>query len=84
MPTQRLFQLLENVPPNVFRIKGVIDLVGRGATLVQFVGGRFNLSEFQNLKETERFLVLIGHELDATAAAVRSLDAMHNAGDFTV
>jgi len=74
METRHLTEFLENVPPNVFRIKGVVDLVERGSTLVQFVGGRFNLSEFKNPNVAERFLVLIGHELDPVADTIRSLE----------
>lgn len=71
---EQLIDVLEQVPPNIFRIKGIVDLVDRGATLVQFVGGRFNLSAFQNPSVTDRFLVLIGHELDPVADAIRSLE----------
>jgi len=71
--TKDLIDVLENVPPTVFRIKGVVDVVGRGPTLVQFVGGRFNLSEFQNPNVAERFLVLIGHELDIVSDRFRSI-----------
>lgn len=78
MQTKRFIEIMEHVPPNVFRIKGVVDLVGRGPTLVQFVGGRFNLSEFQNPNVTERFLVLIGHELDTVVEGIRSLHNVHD------
>ena len=61
--TNQMLEALERIPPSVFRIKGIVDLVGRGPTLVQFVGGRFSLSEFQNPNVTDRFLVLIGKDL---------------------
>lgn len=79
LQTKQLVTVLENISPNVFRIKGVVDLVGRGPTLVQFVGGRFSLSDFQNPKATERFLVLIGHELDSVVNSIRSLNDVSTA-----
>lgn len=78
IPAPCLLAALENVPPNVFRIKGVVDLVDRGPTLVQFVGGRFNLTEFQNPNVDDRFLILIGHDLGPAFDTFRILNDKHD------
>ena len=74
---RHLVEALENMPPSVVRIKGVVDLAGAGPTLVQFVAGRFSLSSFRNRNVQERFLVAIGARLDPV---VRTLTAA-GAGD---
>lgn len=76
--SQQLVTVLEGIPASVFRIKGIVDLVGRGPTLVQFVGGRFNLSEYQNPNVTDRFLVLIGQNLNPVIAVIEQLNFAHS------
>jgi len=56
---------LENMPPAVFRIKGIVDFSGMDTSmLVQFVGGRYELSEYNNPNFNERFLTVIGQNLN--------------------
>lgn len=76
--SDQLIKVLEDIPASVFRIKGIVDLVGRGPTLVQFVGGRFNLSEYQNPNVTDRFLVLIGQDLNPVISAIEQLNFAHS------
>jgi len=48
----------------IFRVKGVIDFKGADKpVLFQYVGGRFEFSEFNNLKMSDRFLILIGQDI---------------------
>jgi len=57
---------LKSIPRGIFRIKGVVDFTDVDKPqLVQYVGGRFEISEFENPKMTERFLVLIGQEIES-------------------
>ncbi|MGA7143176.1 MAG: GTP-binding protein [Desulfobacterales bacterium] len=55
---------IKSMPPAVFRIKGVVDLAGAGKpVLFQYVGGRFEFSEFNNPNVQDRFLIFIGQDL---------------------
>jgi len=55
---------VESLPPAVFRMKGVVDFDGtQKATLIQYVAGRYELSEFKNPNLSDRFLILIGKDL---------------------
>ena len=55
---------IESLPPSVFRMKGVVDFDDtQKATLIQYVAGRYELSEFKNPNLPDRFLVLIGKDL---------------------
>lgn len=55
---------IKSIPPSIFRIKGVIDLVDTGKPMLfQYVRGRFEFSEFNNPKVKERFLIFIGQYL---------------------
>ena len=60
----RFLEAIESLPLNVFRIKGVADFNDTNKPLLfQYVGGRFELSEFNNPNLTERFLIFIGQDL---------------------
>ena len=60
----RFLEAIESLPPNVFRIKGVVDFVDTGKPLLfQYVAGRFGLSEFNNPNLADRFLIFIGQDL---------------------
>ena len=64
----RLTAALDRVPPTIFRIKGILDLVGEATPrLVQYVAGRYELSEFPNAGNGNRYLVFIGRQIDASA-----------------
>ena len=55
---------VEAMPPEIFRIKGVINFAeDNKPMLFQYVGGRFEFSEFDNPKMTDRFLILIGQNI---------------------
>ena len=53
-------EAIQSLPSSVFRIKGVVDVIGDDKPLLfQYVGGRFEFSEFNNPKMPDRFLILI-------------------------
>lgn len=55
---------IKSMSPAVFRIKGVVDLADAGKpVLFQYVGGRFEFSEFNNPNVQDRFLIFIGQDL---------------------
>jgi len=55
---------IKSLSPTVFRIKGVLDFVDSETSLLfQYVGGRFEFSEFNNPNMTDRFLILIGQNI---------------------
>jgi G3E family GTPase len=57
--------ILHQIPPNILRVKGVLDFSGHPTPMVlQYVGGRYDLSAFANSRSKERFLVFIGTDLD--------------------
>lgn len=63
---------LQDLPPGVLRVKGVIDLDGEGAPHVcQFVPGSYTLAPASpaEAESPERFLVLIGEDIERAAAA---------------
>ena len=56
---------VEGLPPSVLRAKGIVDLCDPDQTvLFQYVAGRYDLSEFNNPRVTDRFLVFIGQAAD--------------------
>ena len=66
-------QIIESMPPSVFRLKGIVNIgVGR-SVLVQYVCGHYDISNFQNPNVTERFIVIIGHELESTTQQLGAL-----------
>ncbi|CAB1084660.1 Metal chaperone, involved in Zn homeostasis [Olavius algarvensis Delta 1 endosymbiont] len=61
---EHFIEAIRSIPPNIFRIKGVIDFIeGQKPMLFQYVGGRFEFSEFNNPKMVDRFLVVIGQDI---------------------
>lgn len=51
-------------PSGIFRAKGVVDFADTPKPLLfQYVGGRYELSEFNNPKISDRFLIIIGQNL---------------------
>jgi G3E family GTPase len=63
MKRERFIETIQSLPSSIFRIKGVVEFIGGDKTLLfQYVGGRFEFSEFNNPKMPERFLILIGQD----------------------
>mgnify|MGYP001039597059 CR=1 FL=1 len=55
---------IKALPHSIFRIKGILDFIdSKTPLLFQYVGGRFEFSEFNNPRMADRFLVLIGQDL---------------------
>lgn len=60
-----LIHTLTEMPQAVYRIKGVVDLMEYDAPmLVQFVGGRYEISQYPNENPDDRYLIIIGQHLD--------------------
>lgn len=60
----RLIGALSEIPQSVYRIKGVIDLQQYDyPMLVQFVGGRYEISRYPDADFNERYLIVIGQDL---------------------
>ena len=56
---------LDQCPADIFRIKGIVRLHGMvDPMVVQYVGGRWELSRFAGALETPPFLVAIGKNMD--------------------
>ena len=73
-----LIATLDSLPKNIFRIKGVLDIGGnKTPRLLQFVAGRYEMTEFRNQDVTERFLVFIGQNIDK-----RSIESLFRAHIF--
>ena len=64
---EAFIKVIESMPPSVFRLKGIVNLGAGQAVLVQYVCGHYDISNFQNPNVTDRFIVIIGHELAPTA-----------------
>jgi G3E family GTPase len=61
---------IKAIPRSIFRIKGVVEFTDADKPLLfQYVGGRFELSEFNNPKMPERFLILIGQNIGKDSIA---------------
>jgi len=59
---------IQTLPRTVFRIKGVVEFTDAEKPLLfQYVGGRFEFSEFNNPKISDRFLILIGQNIQKGA-----------------
>jgi len=57
-------EAVRSLPRTIFRIKGVIDFVDfEKPMLFQYVGGRFEFSEFNNPNLSDRFIILIGQDI---------------------
>ncbi len=68
-----LIAKLCDVPPNIFRIKEVVKTDSGSNVLVQFVGGRYDVTPFDGARPVEPFLVLIGTDVEKVAADFRRL-----------
>jgi G3E family GTPase len=70
-------EAIQTLPDTVFRVKGVVEFTaGNQPLLFQYVRGRFEFSEFANPKMSERFLILIGQNIQKegiTAAFANNL-----------
>lgn len=64
---EAFIKIIESMPPSVFRLKGIVNLGAGQAVLVQYVCGHYDISNFQNPNVSDRFIVIIGHELELTA-----------------
>ncbi|BBO83788.1 P47K family cobalamin synthesis protein [Desulfosarcina ovata subsp. sediminis] len=65
---KHLTAALDQVPKTIFRIKGIVNLVGEATPrLVQYVAGRYALSEFNSANTDDRYLVFIGQRIDPLA-----------------
>ena len=61
---ERFIETIQTLPSSIFRIKGVVDFIGDDKPLLfQYVGGRYEFSEFNNPKMPNRFLILIGQNI---------------------
>ena len=66
---ERFIETIQTLPSSVFRIKGVVDFIGDDKPLLfQYVGRRFEFSEFNNPKMPDRFLILIGQDMHKDCA----------------
>jgi G3E family GTPase len=55
---------IQSLPDTVFRVKGIVEFTENSRPLLfQYVRGRFEFSEFNNPKMSERFLTLIGQDI---------------------
>jgi G3E family GTPase len=62
---KRFINSIKAVPRSIFRIKGVVEFTDANKPLLfQYVGGRFEFSEFNNPKMPDRFLILIGQNIE--------------------
>jgi G3E family GTPase len=66
-------KIVESMPPSVFRLKGIVNLGAGQAVLVQYVCGHYDISNFQNPNVTERFIVIIGHDLESTTQQFKAM-----------
>ena len=68
---QGLFlERIASLPPEVFRVKGIIDFSEEGSALLfQYVAGRYEISEYSMSKTNERFLIFIGQNMDEVFSA---------------
>jgi len=66
-------KIIESMPPSVFRLKGIVNIGVGQSVLVQYVCGHYDISNFQNPNVTERFIVIIGHELESTTQQLGAL-----------
>jgi G3E family GTPase len=61
---EHFIEAIQSTPRSVFRIKGVVEFTDDDKpSLFQYVGGRFEFSEFNNPKMPDRFLIVIGQNI---------------------
>ncbi|WP_282110667.1 CobW family GTP-binding protein [Shewanella algicola] len=58
-----LIDVLDTLPSNVFRLKGIVTLESERPVLVQYVAGDYQINDFDSSMLEEQFLVAIGHDL---------------------
>ena len=57
-------EAIQTLPDTIFRVKGIVEFTDGDRPLIfQYVRGRFEFSEFTNPKISERFLILIGQDI---------------------
>ena len=57
-------QSLESLPEKIFRVKGIVAFEGdEKPMVVQYVAGRYEISEYDDPRYEERFLIVIGQDL---------------------
>jgi len=62
----KLLNALAAIPPSIFRIKGIVDLSDPSQTmLLQYVAGRYELSDLPHPPTAQRFLTFIGQSEDS-------------------
>lgn len=67
MDKERFLERVRALPPSVFRAKGVVSLAGHdNQAVLQYVAGRYEISEHRSPKPVQPFVVLIGKELAGT------------------
>jgi len=58
-------QKIRNISKHIFRIKGIVEFKDYdNPMLFQFVAGRYEISEYRNPKFKDRFLILIGQNIE--------------------
>lgn len=67
---EALIRTLDLLPPEVFRLKGIVSLIGHDhAQVVQYVAGRHELSSLGKKFEDQSFLVAIGKNMNLSPLA---------------
>jgi G3E family GTPase len=62
---KQFIKAIKTIPRSIFRIKGVVEFTDADKPLLfQYVGGRFEFSEFNNPRMPDRFLILIGQNIE--------------------
>ncbi|TIH15937.1 GTP-binding protein [Marinifilum sp. JC120] len=65
LPRKKLQQLMDTLPENVFRLKGIVKIAENNDPLVvQYVCGRYEFSSLGGEFNDESFLVAIGRDMD--------------------
>jgi G3E family GTPase len=56
---------ITSVTGDVFRIKGIVEFKGNSSPMLfQFVAGRYEISDYRNPEFNDRFLILIGQNIE--------------------
>jgi hypothetical protein len=64
MDRRKFLEAINSVPPSIFRVNGIIDLSDPQQTmLLQYVAGRYDLSDFPNPPTRDRFMTPSGKAL---------------------
>jgi len=65
---QNFIKFMSDIPENFYRIKGLASFKGDEAQyVVQFVGGKFEITPFSDCKRCDNFLVFIGRGIKQSA-----------------